>query len=155
MNPCEYETIREACGLSRKQAALYFDVKRLTANRWESGKGNIPPGVGDALRALDQALDKHAADAVANADKKAGEPVRLVRHTDETLAVFAPDAAGLWWFASVHAMYLARARRRLEDADIAVEIVVFEDKSVDAITPEAENNAEAESSDETESSAED
>ena len=72
----EFALLTDICGLSTREAADMFEVRRDTAKSWSSGRGGryqAPPQVLDALVALAASLDRAAREAVAVIDQQTKE----------------------------------------------------------------------------------
>lgn len=82
MTPAEYRTLREACGLSKQDAATFHNVAPRTIEHWEAGKNPVPDGVAEELRLLDlniNAAVQHKLDRLPAFSSEA-KPFMLKRH---------------------------------------------------------------------------
>jgi hypothetical protein len=81
MTSAEYRTLREACGLSKQNAATFHNVALRTIEHWEAGKNPVPDGAAEELRLLDLNIDgavQHKLDRFPASSQ--AKPFTLKRH---------------------------------------------------------------------------
>lgn len=126
MSGAEYRTLREACGLSLRDAATFHQVGERTVAYWESGRSGIPQGAIAELRDLNAAIERGVAGALdvyraLLAEHGPAAAVALTRY--RTIEVYAGTRAGREGLPlSSHAALLGRTMIALERAGAAVEI---------------------------------
>ena len=64
MNAAEYRTLREACGMTVRDAAAFHQVAERTIVHWETERNRIPPGAAGELTQLNAQIDRAALEAV-------------------------------------------------------------------------------------------
>ena len=64
MNSAEYRTLREACGMTARDAAAFHGVAERTIVHWESARNGIPDGAAEELMRLNARIDRAVLEAV-------------------------------------------------------------------------------------------
>jgi len=101
MTAAEYRTLREACGLSQRDAAVFHDVSLRTIGHWETGRNNVPAGAAEEMRGLNDAIERGVENMLTLVDELAGQhgapdAVALTRYrTAGDYAGSRPDREGL------------------------------------------------------------
>ena len=57
MRSAKYRTLREACGLSQQDAAVFHNVSLRTIGHWEAGRNNVPAGAAQELLGLNSTIE--------------------------------------------------------------------------------------------------
>lgn len=96
MNSAEYRTLREACGLSQRDAREFHGVSDRTQAYWESGDRPIPNGVVEEMQRLNAKLERAVLEAIdlvedLKARHGAADVIALTRYRTE--AGFADSRA--------------------------------------------------------------
>lgn len=121
MTPAEYQTIREACGLSQQAAASFHNVALRTVQHWEQGRNAVPAGVAEEIRRLDARIERAVLEAVDLATEQKPDAVDLIRYrTDESYAGSRADREGLPH--GCHNALIGRTRVALERLGMPVRI---------------------------------
>jgi DNA-binding XRE family transcriptional regulator len=60
----EYRTLREACGLTVREAAAFHQVAERTIVHWETGRNAIPAGAAEELARLNAKIDRAVQEAI-------------------------------------------------------------------------------------------
>jgi len=113
MTSAEYRTLREACGLSQQDAAIFHDVALRTIGHWETGRNNVPPGAAAELLGLNATIEAGVTNILTLVSDLAGthgapDAIRLTRYrSPEDYAGSRADNEGLPW--PCHNAMLARA----------------------------------------------
>lgn len=98
----------QQCGLSRNEAAEFFDVRPDTVASWAAGRNPVRPFAWQMLRALDEKMNI-AADAI----------VALIEHQGAPQIMRKPGEHGDCWPSdSVAAAMFARVALRLDGVEI-------------------------------------
>lgn len=127
MTGAEYKTLREALGLSAREAARFHRIASdRTIRHWENGRAPVPAGAADELRTIDAGIDRAVGEATAAYREQAGrgpaETVELYRYRDPAVyAASQPGREGLP--IGAHGVLVDRARRALEALGVTVAIV--------------------------------
>jgi hypothetical protein len=122
----EYRTLREACGLTVRDAAAFHRVAERTIVHWESERNGIPDGAAEELRELNATIEHGVVTALklaAEVRPRDGEPdaVALVRfRTPERYAGSRPAGEGL--SHACHNAMIGRIMAALERAGKPVTI---------------------------------
>lgn len=118
MTAAEFNTLREALGLSAAQVAEMTGYALRTAKNWDEGTRRVPEAVEASLLEIEASVEKAVAGAVQavkdTIQERGGQPesVGLIRYrTNADLHRYRPDMAGMP--ASLHAAMIARLRREL------------------------------------------
>ena len=126
MTPAEYRTLREACGLSQQQAALFHNVSLRTIGHWEEGRNKIPPGCEEELYGLDALIQRGVENIltlVAELAEQHGQPtvVALTRYrTAQDYLGSRADREGLPW--PCHGAMIGRAMGALNRSGRRAEV---------------------------------
>ena len=118
MTSAEYRTLREACGLSQQDAAIFHDVSLRTIAHWETGRNNIPAGAARELRALNDRIEQGVTNIqtlIGELAGQHGQPEQIALTRYRTLADYAgsrADREGLPW--PCHNALIARAMLAIE-----------------------------------------
>lgn len=95
-----FEAMMKQCGLSRREAAKFFDVSEDSVHSWAKGRRHPPQGVFDMLVALHQQIRNAAYDAAeimvenGGIDPRAFYNVEAENGFDELPCDGAREAAG-------------------------------------------------------------
>jgi hypothetical protein len=126
MTPTEYRTLREACGLSAREAAEFHQVAERTIVHRETGRNGIPDGAAEELRALNATIERGVENALTRVAELAGEhgepdTVALTRYrTPESYAGSRPAREGL--LHSCHNALVARTMLAMQRIGCVVTI---------------------------------
>jgi hypothetical protein len=118
MTSAEYRTLREACGLSVREAATFHGVGERTVMHWESERNGIPDGAGEELLALNATIQRGVDNILTLAGELTqthGEPDTIALTRYRTAADYAgsrADLEGLPW--PCHNALVGRAMTALE-----------------------------------------
>lgn len=125
MSAAEFKTRREATGATQQWVAKRLGHTPGTVKRWESGRCPVPLVAANLIRetedwATSMLADLRAALDPSGSDPTGAGPVTLHRYRDE--AAFTAAFGRSKYSASIHAMWVARARERLAYEGYHVEI---------------------------------
>ena len=73
MTSAEYRTLREACGLSQQDAAIFHAVSLRTIGHWETGRNNVPAGAAQELLGLNATIEAGVTNAMTLVAELAGQ----------------------------------------------------------------------------------
>jgi len=98
MTSAEYRTLREACGLSVRDAAAFHDVAERTIVHWETGRNGIPDGAGEQLMRLNARIERavlEVVDLYVDQRDRHGEPDTVALTRFRTAKDYAGSRAAL------------------------------------------------------------
>jgi hypothetical protein len=118
MTSAEYRTLREACGLSIRDAAVFHQIAERTVMHWESERNGIPTGAAEELLALNATIQRGVDNIMTVAGELAqqeGAPDAIALTRYRTAADYSGSRAGregLPW--PCHNALIGRAMTALE-----------------------------------------
>lgn len=127
MNSAEYKALREACGLSQEDAALFHNVGLWMLAEWERGGDDVPPTAIEELQRLDAALERAVLEAIDHVeevrDQKPGPAVVALSRYRTKAGYDASRAGREGLLHACHDALIARTAAALRRVGAVVTIV--------------------------------
>lgn len=130
MTPAEYRTLRQACFLSIRDAALFHQVGERTINYWESGRNGIPSGAVAEIRHLNDRIEagvRNRLTLIAELDQTTSDVDSFNLFTYRTEGGYAGSTAAAEGLPlPAHQAMIARTLLRLRELGVPV-LVTYAD----------------------------